>query len=99
MFLYVREERRDEARALLSALLEGHAEVHLIDDLIAAGLFGPGEPSPEFRSRAGDLVVLPYAHETVWWYEQGRFEQRFLGSHGGLTRAEMETVLLALAYS
>lgn len=24
--------------------------------------------------------------ESVWWYEQGRFEQRYRGRHGGLTR-------------
>jgi hypothetical protein len=34
----------------------------------------------------------------VWWYEAGRFEQGFYGSHGGLTREEMETLLLAQVY-
>jgi predicted AlkP superfamily pyrophosphatase or phosphodiesterase len=99
MFLYARDERLEETRVLVSDLLAGHAEVHLVDDLIAAGLFGPGEPSEAFRSRIGNLAILPYEYETVWWYEQARFEQRFLGSHGGLTRAEMETILLALPYA
>jgi hypothetical protein len=48
--------------------------------------------------RVGNLVILPYAHETVWWYQKGRFEQNFYGSHGGLSREEMETLLLALPY-
>ena len=45
-----------------------------------------------------DLVILPYQHETVWWYEAGRFEQKFYGSHGGLSREEMETLLLVQSY-
>ena len=49
-------------------------------------------------SRVGNLVILPHAHETVWWYEAGRFEQKFYGSHGGLSREEMETLLLIQSY-
>ena len=37
--------------------------------------------------------MLPYAGESVFWYEAGRFEQRFRGAHGGLSPEEMETVL------
>lgn len=98
LFLHVREERRDEAHALLSAHLEGRAEVRRVPDLIEAGFFGSDAPSPAFLSRVGDLVVLPHRYETVWWYERGRFDMRFRGMHGGLTREEMETVLLALPY-
>lgn len=43
----------------------------------------------------GDLVILSYKGESVWWYERGRYEQGYYGHHGGLTREEMETVLLA----
>ncbi len=95
MFLYIKEECLDEAHAQLSAQLEGRAEVYRVQALIDQGFFGP-VISEEFKGRVGNLVILPYPHETVWWYEKNRFELRFHGSHGGLSREEMETVLMAL---
>lgn len=93
MFLYVRDEQLAEAHALLAARLAGRADVALTQDLIAQGFFGPSV-SATFLGRVGNLVILPYPGESVWWYEKGRFEQRYYGSHGGLTRDEMETILL-----
>jgi predicted AlkP superfamily pyrophosphatase or phosphodiesterase len=98
MFLHVKEQYLDEARALLSRKLAGRAEVYSVRDLIDQGFFGAEAPAPEFMGRVGDLVILPYAGEAVWWYEKDVFEQRFYGSHGGLTPQEMETLLLALPY-
>lgn len=95
MFLYVREDRLQEAYELLTYQLAGRAEVFRTADLAEQGFFGP-VLSEKFRTRLANLVILPYAHESVWWYEKGRHEQMFLGHHGGLTRAELETVLLAL---
>jgi hypothetical protein len=60
--------------------------------LIVDGYFG-AEVSPRFRERVGNLVILPYRYESVWWYEKGKFEQKFYGHHGGLTPQEMETIL------
>jgi predicted AlkP superfamily pyrophosphatase or phosphodiesterase len=98
MFLYVKSQYLDEARALLERKLAGRAEVYPVQDLVAQGFFGAEPPSHEFLGRVGDLVILPYAGESVWWYEKDVFEQRFYGSHGGLTPAEMETILLAYPY-
>ena len=98
MFLYVKPEYVGEAQALLRQKLAGKAEVHRARDLIAQGFFGAEPPSPAFLGRVGDLVILPYAGESVWWYEKDVFEQRFYGSHGGLTPEEMETLLLVQPY-
>jgi hypothetical protein len=92
MFLHVRNELLDEAQAFLAKRLEGKADVVKVGALMEAGYFGT-EISPRFRERVGNLVILPYANETVWWYEKDRFEQRFYGHHGGLTPEEIETVL------
>jgi hypothetical protein len=94
LFLHIEDERLDEAQARLEAHFAGKAEIHRVGDLIEEGFFGPGAPSETFLGRVGDLVILPYAGESVWWYQQGKFEQNFRGSHGGLTRDEMETSLL-----
>ncbi len=96
-FLHIADEHLAEAADVLRAHLHGRAEVFLVDDLIERGFFGP-KVSALFRSRVGNLVICPYRGESVWWYERGRFEQRFYGSHGGLTADEMETIVYATVY-
>ena len=93
-FIYAQDEHLAEAQAILSEMVAGRAEVKRVDELVQHGFFGPPPVSPIFVARAGNLVVLPYAGEGVHWYEKGRFEQKFWGHHGGLTRAELEIPLL-----
>ncbi len=92
MFLYIKDDLLDEAQSFLSTRLEGKADVAKVESLIEDGYFGT-EISSRFRERVGNLVILPYAHESVWWYEKGKHEQLFYGHHGGLTPQEMETIL------
>ena len=92
MFLYVKDELLDEAQAFLASRLNGKAEVAKVSELIAEGYFGP-TISDEFRARVGNLVILPYLHESVWWYVKDKFEQNYYGHHGGLTPQEMEIAL------
>lgn len=92
MFLYIQDSLLDEAQSFLATRLEGKADVVKVEELIENGYFGT-EISSRFRERVGNLVILPYRYESVWWYEKGKFEQRFYGHHGGLTPQEMETIL------
>lgn len=92
MFLYIKDDLLEEAQAFLTPKLQGKADVIQSEWLMDNGYFGP-DVSSRLRDRAGNLVILPYRHESVWWYEKGKFEQRFYGHHGGLTPEEMETVL------
>lgn len=92
MFLHINYEMIDEAQQFLFARMQGKADIVKTDSLIEEGYFG-AEVSPRFRERVGNLVILPYRYESVWWYEKNRFEQRFYGHHGGLTPQEMETIL------
>jgi predicted AlkP superfamily pyrophosphatase or phosphodiesterase len=96
MFLHVKDDLLDEAQAFLSKRLEGKADIVKVASLIEDGYFGK-EISSRFRERIGNLVILPYPNETVWWYERDRFEQRFYGHHGGLTPEEMEIALYSCA--
>jgi hypothetical protein len=93
-FLYIQPGLVDEAQAFLTPRLEGKAEVRKVADLISAGYFG-SRLSPRFCACAGDLVILPYRYESVWWYEKDRYVQRYQGHHGGLTPQEMEIPLLS----
>jgi predicted AlkP superfamily pyrophosphatase or phosphodiesterase len=92
-FLYIRPGMMEEAQAFLTSRLEGQAEVRKVADLGAEGYFGP-KMSPKFIERAGDLVILPYRYESVWWYEKNKYEQRYHGHHGGLTPQEMEIPMI-----
>lgn len=96
VFLYVRDEHLLEAEQALAAALAGRAAVHRTRALLDAGVFGPN-PSPRLVDRAGDLVILPHAHEMVWWWDAARFALDKRGHHGGLGPEELETPLLALA--
>jgi len=92
-FLYIQPGLVEEAQAFLTPRLEGRAEVRKVADLMSEGWFGP-LLSPRFCARAGDLVILPYRYESVWWYEKNKYEQKYHGHHGGLTAQEMEIPLL-----
>ncbi len=94
MIIYLKDGVLQEAQAFLSERLAGKADVLTIQQLIEAGLFGKGPLHPGFVDRAGDLMILPYKSESVWWYEKGRFEQRFYGHHGGLTSEEVHIPFL-----
>jgi hypothetical protein len=95
LFLHTRSGRHDHVRTTLQALLEGSAEAHSVSELIEHGIFGP-VVSERFRERVGDIVVLPYRGEAVYWSDPPRFTQPYYGQHGGLSHAEMEIPLIAL---
>jgi hypothetical protein len=90
LFLYVQEDRLAEAQSFFAERLDGVADVQLTQPLIDQGYFGPLPPSLAFLSRVGNLLILPHAGQTVWWYEEGRYGMRYRGMHGGLSRDEME---------
>ena len=92
MFLYIKDDMLDEAQIFLAKRFAGKADVVRTETLIADGYFGD-EISSHFRQRAANLIILPYQHESVWWYEKGKYEQRYYGHHGGLTPQEMEIPL------
>ena len=89
-FLHLREDCFDEATGAIRDALADVAEVRPVRDLVAAGYFGDALPSRRFLDRVGNAVILPLPGRAVWWYEEGRFESRHPGDHGGLTPEEME---------
>ena len=89
-FLHLREECFDEAVGAIRETLAGVAEVRPVRGLLAAGYFGDAPPSRRFLDRVGNAVILPRPGRAVWWYEEGRFESRHPGDHGGLSPEEME---------
>ena len=93
-FLHVHPEKLQEAKELLEKALKDRAMVCDVRELVNDGFFGSKEVSSQFLERVGNLVILPHGNHSIWWYEKGKFEQKFFAMHGGLTRAEMETIFL-----
>lgn len=97
LFLHLKEETIERWQAELQSLMDGKGEVFLINDLIEKGYFGSQTPPERFRKNIGDLVILPYPGESVFWHHDGLFSKKFLGHHGGMTSHEMEIPLIALS--
>ncbi|MCI0382302.1 MAG: alkaline phosphatase family protein [Chlamydiae bacterium] len=87
-FLHVHENKLSEMKEILTKRLQGKAEVYFTKELIRKKLFSPFPVSDNFLKRVGNLVLLPLPDEGIWWYEKNRFEQKFYGVHGGLTKEE-----------
>ncbi len=94
MFLHINDEDAQTVLSSLQKKLTSIAEVVLTQELIDLGFFGP-VISKTFLSRVGNIVILPFAEKSVWWYEQDKFWQKHKGHHGGMTPEEMETVLIS----
>jgi Type I phosphodiesterase / nucleotide pyrophosphatase len=90
LFLYVKDEALDGVEDGLRRAVGGCGEVWRVNELLREGFFGPA-PGERLRQRLGNLVVLPYEGESVYWYEEGRFDMHYYGHHGGLTPGEMDT--------
>jgi predicted AlkP superfamily pyrophosphatase or phosphodiesterase len=74
-------------KLLLENQLEGKADVVTKNELISSGIIG--KPENEYVSRIGDVIVLPYSGNTVWYkyYDDDIIKDR--GMHGGLSKEEM----------
>ena len=95
-FLHVKEEAKHEAREMLQNQLNGAADVFLVDQLIDQGMFGANPVSDNFLSRAGNIVILARENQMIWWWDQGQFEKKHRGHHGGLSKPEMEIPFMVL---
>jgi hypothetical protein len=96
IFLHLRPERREQVLALLTRELGDLALVMPMERALAEGLFGPEPACAELRQRLGDVLILPYLGNFIWWREPGVMQNDFYGHHGGLTREELVTVVGAI---
>ena len=96
VFLHLRPERVREALQLLHRELDEVALILPMQEALAEGLFGAGPISAELRRRLGDILILPYLGNFIWWREPGRLQNDFYGHHGGLSPQELITVVGAI---
>ena len=48
-----------------------------------------GVASEGFFERTGNLLILPYGNETIWFENPEGRRLSYLGQHGGLNKQEM----------
>jgi hypothetical protein len=89
LFLHVKAEKLTETKELLSERIGTKAQIVETKEAINRGLFGLGDVSSQFVDRAGNLLILPYGNETVWFDHFKGFKYNPLGQHGGLSKDEM----------
>ena len=74
---------------LLAEKIGSKAMVVETKDAIKDGLFGLGDVGKEFFERVGNLLILPYRNETVWFEHYKNRRVTLHGHHGGLNEEEM----------
>jgi len=89
VFLHVKEEKLSETQKLLTEKIGSKAKIVEIRDVVNKGLFGQGKITREFVNRAGNLLILPYRNETVWFEHFTDIRYNPIGQHGGLNEEEM----------
>ncbi|MCW4033753.1 MAG: alkaline phosphatase family protein [Candidatus Bathyarchaeota archaeon] len=89
VFLHVQDEKMDKTKDLLNKTVGTKAKIVETKQAIDDGLFGTGKPQKQFLDRAGNLLILPYLNETVWFdhFKEVNYTPR--GQHGGLNKDEM----------
>ncbi len=88
VFLSIKKEKRDEIIKYIEQKFGKFCRVLRTEDAIGMGLFG--NQGSEFLQRLGNIILLPYKGNTIW-YEHIKGERvEFKGHHGGLTEDEMK---------
>jgi len=89
VFLHIEPSKLEETHEFLMRKLGKKARIMKTDEAIKAGLFGMGKPEREFHERVGNLLVIPYENNTIWYEHLKGKRFDLLGHHGGLSEEEM----------
>ena len=89
LFLHIKEEKLAETKDWLMQKIGDKAQIIETKEAAEKGLFGLGIPNNEVIERTGNLLILPYGNETVWFENSEDNKISFLGQHGGLHEEEM----------
>jgi hypothetical protein len=89
VFLHIKPDKLVETQESLQKRVGHKAKIIETKDAINNGLFGRGKPRKKFVDRAGNLLILPYDKETVWFDHFPEIKYNPIGQHGGLSSEEM----------
>lgn len=89
VFLAVKPEKLNQVFEFLAKTLQSRAVVIKIKKALKEGLFGQGDLHKKFRSRIGNILILPCGNSMVWYKHFKNEKFSLLGMHGGLSSDEM----------
>ncbi|MGD6850961.1 MAG: alkaline phosphatase family protein [Candidatus Bathyarchaeia archaeon] len=89
IFLHIKKEKLAETKEWLNQKIGGKAQIIETQEAAKNGLFGLNSVSEGFFERTGNLLILPYGNETVWFENPEDRKISYLGQHGGLSKQEM----------
>ena len=92
-YLYPRPGQTEAVQEYIVQTWPGKFQVLSSSHALENGLFGPGVPTKEARSRIGDYIVVSQDDAYLWWSPK---PNPLLGRHGGLSEQEMIVPLLTL---
>lgn len=89
IFLHIKEEKLAETKEALSKNIGQKAQIIETQEAIKRGLFGLGKPSKDFLERTGNLLLMPFGKDTIWFEHRSGRKIDLRGQHGGLDPDEM----------
>lgn len=89
VYLKVRKEKLEETIIFLQKKFGNKALILESNEAFRQGLFGRGKPHKNFFDRIGNLLILPYDGNTVWYEHLSGELFEHKGHHGGLSEEEM----------
>jgi hypothetical protein len=89
IFLHIQDEKLTETKQWLQQKIGEKAQIIETKEAAEKGLFGLGVASEGFFERTGNLMILPYGNETVWFENPEGRRLSYIGQHGGLSKEEM----------
>ena len=89
LFLHIKEEKLQKTKEALKQKIGKKALIIETKEAIDSGLFGLEKPREGFLDRTGNLVILPYRNETLWFEHRSGRRINLIGQHGGLSEDEM----------
>ena len=95
IFLHLKQQKLLETQNFLEKKIGKKAKIIETSKALKEGLFGIGKVSKSFSERAGNLLILPYGNETIWFEHSKGRRFTLLGHHGGLNQNEMLVPFMA----
>ena len=89
IFLHVKEQKLQQTKEALIQKIGDKAQILETKQVAESGLFGLGKTSEAFLERTGNLLIVPYGKETVWFEHRSGRRINLFGQHGGLHPDEM----------
>jgi hypothetical protein len=99
VFLHIKEHKLQQTKEALFAKIGDKALIVETKTAAENGLFGLGGASEDFLERTGNLLIVPYGKETVWFEHRSGRRINLLGQHGGLHPDEMLVPFVAAKLS